>query len=154
MGRTHSGSSRVERRPGHHWRPSRRELNQREQLGKLLFFDESLSARRNRSCAGCHDPKAGWTGAIEALNRAGSVYQGSIPGRFGNRKPSRAAYATVAPRLRLVDDDDHAFLGGNFWDGRATGDRVGNPAADHAFGPFLNPLEQALPDASALVDRV
>ena len=130
------------------------ELNRREQLGKLLFFDESLSARGNQSCAGCHDPNVGWTGGIEAFNRRGSVYEGSIPGRFGNRKPPSAAYATVAPRFRLVDDDHHEFLGGNFWDGRATGDRLGNPAADQALGPFLNPLEQALPDAAALVDTV
>ena len=127
------------------------ELNRREQLGKLLFFDESLSARGNQSCASCHDPKAGWTGGIEPFNRRGSVYEGSMPGRFGNRKPQSAAYATVAPRFRVIDDE---FLGGNFWDGRATGDRLGNPAADQALGPFLNPLEQALPDAAALVARV
>jgi cytochrome c peroxidase len=47
-----------------------------------------------------------------------------------------------------------AFLGGNFWDGRATGERLGTPAADQAMGPFLNPVEQALPDARALVERV
>jgi cytochrome c peroxidase len=37
-------------------------------------------------------------------------------------------------------------MGGNFWDGRATGELLGNPAADQALGPFLNPVEQALPD--------
>jgi cytochrome c peroxidase len=41
-----------------------------------------------------------------------------------------------------------------FWDGRATGAVLGSPAADQALGPFLNPVEQALPDAACLVYRV
>jgi cytochrome c peroxidase len=45
-------------------------------------------------------------------------------------------------------------VGGNFWDGRATGEKLGNPAADQAQGPFLNPVEQALPDSACVVYRV
>jgi cytochrome c peroxidase len=45
-------------------------------------------------------------------------------------------------------------VGGNFWDGRATGQKLGNPAADQAQGPFLNPMEQALPDSACVVYRV
>ena len=40
-----------------------------------------------------------------------------------------------------------------FWDGRATGEKLGNPAADQAQGPFLNPKEQALPDSACVVYR-
>ena len=36
------------------------------------------------------------------------------------------------------------FVGGNFWDGRATGERLGDPIAEQAQGPFVNPVEQAL----------
>jgi len=43
------------------------------------------------------------------------------------------------------------LVGGNFWDGRATGEKFENPAADQALGPFLNPRERALPDAGAVV---
>jgi len=43
---------------------------------------------------------------------------------------------------------------GNFWDGRATGEKLGNPAADQAQGPFLNPLEQALNAPVDVVQRV
>ena len=46
------------------------------------------------------------------------------------------------------------FIGGNFWDGRATGEKLGNPAADQAQGPFLNPVEQALTDPACVVYRV
>ncbi|MRR34598.1 cytochrome C, partial [bacterium] len=56
--------------------------------------------------------------------------------------------------FRLVNPDDAMFAGGNFWDGRATGEKLGNPAADQAQGPFLNPKEQALPDAACVVYRV
>lgn len=41
--------------------------------------------------------------------------------------------------------------GGNFWDGRATGELLGNPAADQALGPFLNPKEQAMLDQACVI---
>jgi cytochrome c peroxidase len=127
-------------------------LTPNEQLGKSIFFDESLSVNQNQSCASCHDPEWGWTGPDVGINAAGAVYEGSIPGRFGNRKPPSSAYATFAPVLQY--EKGGLFVGGNFWDGRATGDKLGNPAADQAQGPFLNPVEQALPDASVVVYRV
>jgi cytochrome c peroxidase len=130
------------------------DLTPRERLGKLLFFDESLSARGNQSCASCHDPAAGWVGGNETFNKAGAVYEGSISGRFGNRKPPSAAYATLAPSFHLMHPHHGMFVGGNFWDGRATGGKLGNPAADQAMGPFLNPVEHALPDAKELVAKV
>jgi cytochrome c peroxidase len=46
------------------------------------------------------------------------------------------------------------FVGGNFWDGRAPGETLGNPAADQAQGPFLNPVEQGLRDEACVVYRV
>jgi len=49
---------------------------------------------------------------------------------------------------------DGTWVGGMFWDGRATGWTLGDPLAEQAQGPFLNPLEQALPDASYVVNRV
>jgi cytochrome c peroxidase len=51
-------------------------------------------------------------------------------------------------------DKKGLFVGGNFWDGRATGAALGNPAAEQAKGPFVNPAEQALPNAGALVTKV
>jgi len=125
--------------------------SQYEQLGEAIFFDQDLSINRNQSCASCHDPAWGFTGPIAALNAHGAVYEGSIPGRFGDRKPPSAAYATVSPILYVGKD---GFVGGNFWDGRATGEKLGNPAADQAQGPFLNPMEQGLPDMACVVYRV
>lgn len=134
-----------------------RQLTAVERLGKALFFDTSLSAGGNQSCASCHDPKAGWTGGQEQVNKGRAVYEGSISGRFGNRKPPSVAYATVVPNFRLVSAHRSVFTefsGGNFWDGRATGAKLGSAAADQAQGPFLNPLEHALPDAATVVSKV
>jgi len=123
-----------------------------EQLGESIFFDENLSIEQNQSCASCHGPEVGWTGPISDINAAGAVYEGSIAGRFGNRKPPSAAYATLSPIFHL--EKKGLFVGGNFWDGRATGEKLGNPAADQAQGPFLNPVEQGLPDNACVVYRV
>ena len=123
-----------------------------EELGKAIFFDENLSINQNQSCASCHDPAWGWTGPDSLINASGSVYEGSILGRFGDRKPPSAAYATFSPIF--YQDKKGLFVGGNFWDGRATGEVLGNPAADQALGPFLNPKEQALPDSACVVYRV
>ena len=130
-------------------------LTPNEQLGKSIFFDENLSFNNNQSCATCHAPAWGWTGPDSDINAAGAVYEGSIPGRFGNRKPPSSAYATPSPILHFVIEKKEAlFIGGNFWDGRATGEKLGNPAADQAQGPFLNPLEQALATPADVVVRV
>lgn len=122
-------------------------------LGKLIFFDTRLSEPAGQACASCHGPAAGWSGPHSDVNADGAVYEGAVPGRFGNRRPPSAAYATFSPPLYLDPEEDH-FVGGNFWDGRATGWLLGNPAADQAQGPFLNPVEHNLADAKAVVTRV
>ena len=126
-----------------------------QQLGRKLFFDENLSSPPGQSCATCHDPTAGWTGPDESINLATVVYPGAVPSRFGNRKPSSAAYATLSPRFHMeIEDGETLFVGGNFWDGRATGWVLGNTAADQALGPFLNPVEMNNPDAKTVVEKV
>ena len=127
-------------------------LTPEQQLGKSIFFDDNLSINQNQSCAVCHAPEWGWTGPDSGINAGGAVYEGSIPGRFGDRKPPSSAYATQSPIFGA--DKKGMFIGGNFWDGRATGEKLGNPAADQAQGPFLNPKEQALPDSACVVYRV
>lgn len=124
-----------------------------EELGKAIFFDQKLSVFKNQSCASCHAPNVGWTGPIPGTNKAGSVYFGSVRTRFGNRKPPMVAYGGDSPVL-YYDETEEAWIGGMFWDGRATGWTLGDPLAEQALGPFLNPLEQALPDPKSVVDRV
>ncbi|HEX5751416.1 MAG TPA: cytochrome c peroxidase [Archangium sp.] len=124
-----------------------------EQLGRSLFFDTGLSEPPGQSCASCHAPAAGWTGPNARVNAHGAVYEGAVPGRFGNRKPPSAAYATRAPVFHRIEAEG-TFQGGRFSDGRATGEKLGNPAADQAQGPLLNPVEQNNPHAASVVAKV
>ena len=114
-------------------------LTPQEKLGKHLFFDKNLSTPSGLSCAECHGADVGYTGPNQAINAGGAVYEGAVHGRFGNRKPPAAAYAGDSPILDFVAGK---WVGGMFWDGRATGRTLGDPLAEQAQGPFLNPLEQ------------
>ncbi len=126
-------------------------LTAKEELGKLLFYDENLSEPRGQACAACHGPDVGFTGPDAATNLNGAVYQGAVLGRYGNHKPPSAAYGGDSPVLNVLNG---SFTGGMFWDGRATGLTMGDPLAEQAKGPFLNPLEQNNPSAAAVVDKV
>lgn len=126
-------------------------LTNQEQLGKKLFIDTNLSDPIGQSCADCHASFVGFTGPLQAINAAGAVYEGAVPGRFGNRKPPSAAYAGDSPLLHW---DGTTWVGGMFWDGRATGSRLGDPLAEQAQGPFLNPLEQNNASPQVVIDKV
>jgi len=124
-------------------------------LGQKIFFDKNLSTPPGQACAVCHSPEVGWTGPDEELNKSGSVYTGAVHTRFGNRKPNASAYATLTPVFHAVrKGEEVVFVGGDFWDGRATGWKLGNPAADQAQGPFLNPVEQNNASAKAVVEKI
>jgi cytochrome c peroxidase len=111
-------------------------LTPKEELGGLLYFDEALSEPAGQSCASCHDPGVGFDDPEAGL----PVSEGVIPGLFGGRNSPISAYAMYAPALHF-DMEEGLWLGGQFWDGRATGDVLGDPLADQALGPFLNPVE-------------
>lgn len=127
-------------------------LTPKEQLGKFIFFDK-ISQPGSMACADCHAPSVGFTGPNPAINRHGAIYPGAVPQRAGNRKPPASSYASFSPIFHF-DNDDGVFEGGNFWDGRATGAHLGNPAADQALGPFLNPVEQNNPSMTAVLAKI
>jgi len=115
-----------------------------EQLGEHLYFDENLSEPAGQSCASCHDPAFAFVDPDKGI----PVSEGVIPGLFGTRNSPMAAYAMYAPIFHF-DDTEGLWIGGQFWDGRATGSvlldpaSLGDPLADQALGPFLNPVEMA-----------
>ena len=129
------------------------DLTPKEELGKKIFFDR-ISSPDWMACANCHAPEVGFVGPIPGINDRGSVYFGAVPQRTGNRKPPSAAYATLSPMF-TYDVAEGLFVGGNFWDGRATGEITEiNPASDQALGPFLNPVEQNNPDKLAVLEQI
>ena len=136
-------------------------LNDKELLGKYIYFDAGLSANAaspsggamTQSCASCHLPQQGYAGFESGQASRSNVSktwgtvpfgfksgigEGAVDGSFGGRKPPSAAYATFSPKLQMGTlDVAGQYLGGLFWDGRATGAELGNPAAEQARGPFL-----------------
>jgi len=122
-------------------------LTDMEELGKKLFFDTTLSAPTGQSCASCHGVAVGFTGPTSEVNATTAVYEGAVVGRFGNRKPPSAAYASFSPDFRW-DDEEELYVGGQFWDGRS------KDVVEQAKGPFLNPLEQAGPDERYICEQV
>lgn len=123
-----------------------------EELGKKLFFDANLSSPPGQPCSFCHGPEVGFTGPVDDINRKMAVYEGALEGRFGNRKPPTAAYAGDSPVLHI--DEEGNFVGGMFWDGRATGDQLGDPLTEQAMGPFLNPLEMNAANKKEVITKV
>ena len=121
-------------------------------LGKALLYDKQLSVNRNEACAFCHLPQTGFTGPSPELNKTVGVYPGSVRTRFGLRKPLSQGYAPFSPVLH-VNTARGSLAGGNFWDMRATGLRLGNPAAEQAEAPPVNPVEMGLPDIACAVYR-
>jgi cytochrome c peroxidase len=150
-----------------------------QQLGKQIFFDARLSEPVGvQSCASCHAPQVGFSGfgeiptggaaAASGFKRGWitGIAEGANIGAFANRKPQSAAYATLSPNLQLVtvvpDAEGLAegllpteeFMGGNFWDGRATGLRLGSATAEQALGPFLSTKEQNHPTPQAVLAKL
>jgi cytochrome c peroxidase len=125
-------------------------LTSKQQLGKNIFFDKISVPANKTACADCHGASVGFTGPDELINKLGSVYPGAN-GSFGSNKPPSAAYATFSPVLSQVGG---VFKGGNFWDGRATGQQLwsnGSPSAEQALGPFLNPHEHNVANPLAVL---
>lgn len=132
-------------------------------LGRLELYDENLSPGHNMACITCHVPETGFTSGVSLWNQTivanpGAVAFGNAPAgspnyRIAPRKPQSYAYATFSPALQY-NAGQQELRGGNFWDMRATGNRLQNPAAEQAEGPPTNPVEMALPDPACAVFRI
>lgn len=111
-------------------------------VGRLIFFDASLSEPGGQSCATCHAPERGFTDP-----RGADTSQGVIAGLFGARNAPTAAYAAFAPAFHW-DAAEGLYIGGQFLDGRAS------TLQDQAQGPPLNPIEMHNADRDAYVAKV
>ncbi len=112
------------------------------ELGKIIFFDRSLSNPIGQSCASCHASNFAFTDPKHSI-----ISQG-ISGRlFGNRNAPTVSYAMFAPPL-YYDNVDSTYVGGQFWDGRV------NSLEEQAKKPFFNPLEMNVSDLNMFVTKV
>jgi cytochrome c peroxidase len=117
-------------------------LSAQAALGEQIFNDASLSTSGQMSCAGCH------------VSAYGHAQSNNLAAQFGGPNLDLQG-ARVSPGIRYLSfstafffDKDGTPTGGFFWDGRASS------LADQAGGPFLNPVEMALPDEAAVIARI
>jgi cytochrome c peroxidase len=132
-------------------------------LGKLELFDKNLSFNNTVACVTCHAPGVGFRESSSLLNATMVAHPGAVAirgmrgehpnDRLGNRYTMSYGYAAFRPVLHY-DRQRKEFVGGNFWDLRATGLQTGNPAADQAEGPPLNPVEMANSDSACVVYKL
>lgn len=138
----------------------------KQRLGERLFSDINLSLNRNQSCESCHSltqvevptqtasgrfsmQKQAALGMVDPSNvRDGTaVSNGSIPRAFGGLNAPSAAYAAFSPEFHW-NEEEELFFGGQFWNGRAS------DLVEQAKGPFVNPVEMAMPSEWSVVERL
>ena len=112
------------------------------ELGRRLFFDNTLSNPTGQSCASCHAPATAFSDPEHNI-----VSPGATAGLFGNRNAPVATYSRFIPALHYSIADS-SYVGGLFWDGRV------NTLEEQAQKPFLNPLEMGNADAGMLVGKL
>jgi cytochrome c peroxidase len=94
------------------------------ELGKKLYFDARLSRDGTIACASCHAPQSGFA------DPRGTPTSAGVGGQLGTRNSPTSMNA--------------AFLGTQFWDGRAA------TLEEQALLPIVNPIEMGLPDHATL----
>ena len=97
-------------------------------LGEKLFHEPRLSSNDSQSCASCHRIGAGDFG-VDNLPLSPGAH-----GQVGDRNTPTVLNA--------------GWQKSQFWDGRA------RDLADQAGQPILNPVEMAMPDEQAVVDKL
>jgi cytochrome c peroxidase len=126
-------------------------------LGRLIFFDSSLSASGRLACSSCHDPEHAYAPGNSLAVQMG----GHNLDRPGARAVPSLRYTLLhvplwhqeraASRMEQIEDlarGDNPPTGGLGWDGR-----FNTPAAQAAF-PLLNPDEMANTDAEHVAAAV
>lgn len=133
-------------------------LTAEQKLGKQLYKDTNLSLNKNQSCASCHSLKVVKLFAGEKTPTPGfadpenvvtgtPTSRGSVEGKFGGLNSPSAGYAALSPDFHF-DEEEGLWVGGQFWNGRAIN------LEEQAKGPFLNPLEMAMPSRWAVISEI
>jgi cytochrome c peroxidase len=109
-------------------------------LGWLLNFDANISPFQNQACAFCHMPYTAFSGPIPSVSLTMIAYPGTFHCRAAKRTAQRYTYSHTFPVLNY-NSIQGLFLGGNFWDGRATGYKLRTADAEQAQHPPVDPLQ-------------
>ncbi len=117
------------------------------QLGRLMFFDASLSASGKMACATCHDPRY----AYGPPPGKAIAYGGKDLKQAGTRAVPSLRYLQGAPQFSEqyhFIDGDVGPVGGFTWDGRV------NSLAAQAEIPLLSANEMANANAADVVRKL
>jgi cytochrome c peroxidase len=129
------------------------EMDDMVRLGRMMYQDRDFSLNRTQSCMTCHHQRSGFADPRNSADPDGTpVSLGDDGVSLGGRNAPTAAYAGFSPLLEK--DADGNYFGGMFWDGHATGLVLGDPFAEQAQGPPLNPVEMNMPDEAAVVAAI
>ncbi|MEO7094053.1 MAG: cytochrome c peroxidase [Polyangiales bacterium] len=112
------------------------------ELGKQVFFDQTLSQPEGQACADCHAPHV----AFRDPESDQTTSSGILDNHFGPRNSPSIMYARWVPDLHQDTKGD--WFGGMFWDGRAASFEA------QAGFPLLNPSEMNNPDKATVVASV
>ena len=177
LAQTDSDASGINPHPVHLTLPQVKPLSAVAQLGRLLFFDPSLSASGRQSCSSCHSPKYGYNPPNALTIQPGGPKLKDV----GYRPPLSLAYLyrqlpfSIGPDAGEVEvpvnlnalaaaarSDPKATKsagatptavaivpqGGLFWDGRA------DSLQRQAYIPMLNPVEMANANAADVARKL
>jgi cytochrome c peroxidase len=121
------------------------------ELGRALFFDPSLSASGQMSCATCHDPRFAYGPPNDRSTQLGGPDGKSA----GLRAAPSLRYLQTVPAFtehffdeRTDGSNDVGPTGGHTWDGRAA------TKHDQAMLPLMSKLEMANADVDSVVAKV
>ncbi len=112
-----------------------------ETLGRLIFFDTSLSQPAGQSCASCHNPQYAYADQDKAIS------PGASPHLLGKRNAPSLSYASLTPQWHF-NSEDETWIGGFFYDGRAL------TLEEQATMPMFDPLEMAIPSIPFLKEKL
>ncbi|SHO53908.1 cytochrome-c peroxidase [Desulfopila aestuarii] len=130
------------------------QLSPKERLGKLMYEDVNFSFNQSQSCQTCHHPDAGFADPVNVNDPYNNfVSKGADGSSLGGRNAPTSAYTGFSPTLHY-NAAKNEYVGGMFWDGRATGETLGDPLAEQAQGPPLNPVEMNMPNIVAVVEEI
>ncbi len=125
-----------------------------ERLGMKMFMDRNFSRNGTQSCNTCHHRRLAFVDPANVADPENSVVSVGDDGvSTGDRNSPTAAYCGYSPKLHY-DEAKGTYVGGMFWDGRATGWILGDPLAEQAQGPPLNPVEMNMPSKEAVVEVI
>ncbi len=92
---------------------------EKENLGRLLYWDPVLSGTKDVACVSCHHPNLGYADGLDFSQGVGG--SGLGPSRFGGVKTKRNAPTVINTAFNGIDNDGNYSpeVAPMFWDNRA-----------------------------------